>query len=227
MNAAYEKLRKPMPQIVGSATLIPLAMSGSQYFYGLTIYSTPLYLSITSLLMLLIIVSTFLICVFRKPKNHENMKRKALILLILNILAMYSFIFALYNVYFFLGSREGVDLFKFWIVGSLTMAICISAFIVGIILLHRTPNWLKGKELKDKVDSKIVVIIVAFAISLIVVVEKVIEFILIPNINESKFVILVIAGLILISYYNVSVMYIHYTQVLSDYELDDADAFFN
>lgn len=41
LNDAYEKLRSPMPQILGSLTLIPLAMSGAQYFYGLTISETP------------------------------------------------------------------------------------------------------------------------------------------------------------------------------------------
>lgn len=225
MNAAYEKLRSPMPQILGSATLIPLAMSGSQYFYGLTISKTPWYLIITWLFMFLISISTFLIYLFRRPKNHENMKRKALALFIINVFAMYSFIYGLYNIYFFLAIREGIDLFRIWIVGTITMVLCIISFMFGVVLFHKTPSWLKGKNHKDKVESKILVITILFGISLIVVVEKIIEYIVVPNINESKYMFLVIIGLILGSYYNVFLMYIHYTQVLSNFELEDADEF--
>ncbi|PNZ56780.1 hypothetical protein CD149_12590, partial [Staphylococcus condimenti] len=211
MNAAYEKLRSPMPQILGSGTLILLTMACSQYFYGLTISETPEYLVITWVFMFLVSISTFLIYIFRRPKNHESMKRKALVLFVINILAMYSFIYALYNLYFFLAIRVGIDLFKIWFVGTITMILCILSFIFGVILLHKTPSWLKGKNHKDKVESKILVITILFGISLIVVVEKIIEYIVVPNINESKYIVLVMIGLILISYYNVFLMYIHYT----------------
>ncbi|RZH99876.1 DUF5079 family protein, partial [Staphylococcus condimenti] len=71
------------------------------------------------------------------------------------------------------------------------------SFIFGVILLHKTPSWLKGKNHKDKVESKILVITILFGISLIVVVEKIIEYIVVPNINESKYIVLVMIGLIL------------------------------
>ncbi|RIN52781.1 DUF5079 family protein [Staphylococcus simulans] len=161
--------------------------------------------------MLLVSISTFLIYLIRRPKNHENMKRKAMVLFIINVLALYSAIFAMYNTYYFLAVRKGLDLFEIWIVGSITMVLCILSFMFGVILLHKTPSWLKGKNHKDKVESKILVIAILFGISLIVVVEKIIEYILVPNINDSKYMFLVTIGLILISYYNVFLLYIHYT----------------
>lgn len=124
MNVAYEKLRSPMPQILGSLTLISLAMSGAQYFYGLTISETPWYLVIIWLFMLLVSISTFFIYVIRRPKNHKSMKRKALVLFIVDVLAMYSAVFAMYNIYYFLGLRKGIDLFEIWIVGTITMVFC-------------------------------------------------------------------------------------------------------
>ncbi|WP_394356882.1 hypothetical protein [Staphylococcus simulans] len=109
----------------------------------------------------------------------------------------------MYNTYYFLVVRKGIVLFEIWIVGSITMVLCILSFMFGVILLHKTPSWLKGKNHKDKVESKILVIAILFGISLIVVVEKIIEYILVPNINDSKYMFLVTIGLILISYYNV------------------------
>lgn len=82
------------------------------------------------------------------------MKRKALVLFIINVLAMYSAIFTMYNTYYFLAVRKGIDLFEIWIVGSITMVLCILSFMFGVILLHKTPSWLKGKTIKTKLKAR-------------------------------------------------------------------------
>ncbi|WP_262587320.1 hypothetical protein [Staphylococcus sp. IVB6181] len=92
--------------------------------------------------------------------------------------------------------------------------------------MSNTPFWLKGKKKEEKISGKIIAIIILWLFSLLVVVQKIIEYILIPNVNESKFIISTVGIIMPIIYFIVLMLYIHYTQVLSDYELDDADKFF-
>ena len=130
-----------------------------------------------------------------------------------------------------MAANYAIYLTAYWTVGMITMFVCLIAFLYGVYLLSNTPFWLKGKEKEEKISGKIsgkiITIIILWLFSLLIVVQKIIEYILIPNINESKFVILTVGTIMPIIYFIVLMLYIHYTQVLSDYELDDADAFFN
>ncbi|WP_158698135.1 DUF5079 family protein [Staphylococcus simulans] len=126
-----------------------------------------------------------------------------------------------------MAANYAIYLTAYWTVGMITMFVCLIAFIYGVYLLSNTPFWLKGKKKEEKISGKIIAIIILWLFSLLVVVQKIIEYILIPNVNESKFIISTVGIIMPIIYFIVLMLYIHYTQVLSDYELDDADAFFN
>ncbi|UXV34853.1 hypothetical protein MUA90_12805 [Staphylococcus sp. IVB6181] len=125
-----------------------------------------------------------------------------------------------------MAANYAIYLTVYWTVGMITMFVCLIAFIYGVYLLSNTPFWLKGKKKEEKISGKIIAIIILWLFSLLVVVQKIIEYILIPNVNESKFIISTVGIIMPIIYFIVLMLYIHYTQVLSDYELDDADKFF-
>ncbi|PTI96917.1 DUF5079 domain-containing protein, partial [Staphylococcus simulans] len=50
MNDAYKKLRNPLPQILGVFSILFSFPGFVQYFYSLTIESTPMYLIVSSIL---------------------------------------------------------------------------------------------------------------------------------------------------------------------------------
>ena len=226
MNDAYKKLINPLPQILAVLSIVFSFLGFVQYFYNLTIENTPLYLLVTNILTIIISVVCFLILFLPKPKNHEDMKKKAFKLMILDIAILYCMIISSYNIYFFLAANYAIYLTAYWTVGMITMFVCLIAFIYGVYLLSNTPFWLKGKKKEEKISGKIIAIIILWLFSLLVVVQKIIEYILIPNVNESKFIISTVGIIMPIIYFIVLMLYIHYTQVLSDYELDDADKFF-
>ncbi|RIN61581.1 DUF5079 family protein, partial [Staphylococcus simulans] len=89
-----------------------------------------------------------------------------------------------------------------------------------------TPFWLKTKKKDEQISGKVIAMIILFLFSLVVLIQKVIEYFTIPNINQSKFMILAIGGMMPFVYFVIFMLYIHYTQVLSNYELEDADEFF-
>ncbi|MGV3129505.1 hypothetical protein ACEE96_08685 [Staphylococcus simulans] len=226
MNDAYEKLRKPLPQILGVFSIFFSFFGWVQYFYGLTIKATPLYLIISSLIIIATSIICFIILACPYPKNHEDMKKSAFKLMVLDILVLYCLIVSIYNAYFFLGANMGIDLAVFWGIGISTMIICLASLIYGIYLLSHTPYWLKSKKKDERVSKKIMTIIIAFSLSLLVVFQNIIEYFTVPNINGVNSVFLFLAVIMPVVYFVVLMLYIHYTQVLSDYELEDADKFF-
>ncbi|AMY05699.1 DUF5079 family protein [Staphylococcus condimenti] len=226
MNDAYKKLRNPLPQLLGAFSILFSSLGFVQYFYSLTIERTPLYLLITSILIIIISIACFFVLFLPQPKNHEDMKKSAFKLMVLDVLALYCIVIGLYNVYFFLAAENGVDLTIFWIVGIITMFVGLLSFIYGIYLLINTPFWLKDKKKDEQIFGKAITIIILFLFSLVVVIQKIIEYFTIPNINESKFMILGIGGMMPFVYFVIMMLYIHYTQVLLNYELKDADELF-
>lgn len=226
LNDAYKKLRNPLPQILAVLSMVFSFMGFVQYFDNLTIENTPLYLLITNIFIIITSVLCFLILFFPYPKNHEEMKKSAFKLMVLDVAILYSMIISCYNIYFFMAANYAIYLTAYWTVGMITMFVCLIAFLYGVYLLSNTPFWLKGKEKEEKISGKIIAIIILWLFSLLIVVQKIIEYILIPNINESKFVIFSVGIMMVMIYFIVLMLYIHYTQVLSDYELDDADKFF-
>lgn len=226
MNDAYKKLRNPLPQILGVFSILFSFPGFVQYFYSLTIESTPMYLIVSSILIIVVSMSCFFVLFLQYPKNHEDMKKSAFKLMILDILALYCVVISLYNSYFFMAAENGVDLTFFWSVGIITMFVCLIAFICGIYLLSNTPFWLKTKKKDEHISGKVIAMIILFLFSLVVLIQKVIEYFTIPNINQSKFMILAIGGMMPFVYFVIFMLYIHYTQVLSNYELEDADEFF-
>lgn len=98
-------------------------------------------------------------------------------------------VIALYNAYFFMAAENGVDLTVFWSVGIITMFVCLISFIYGIYLLSNTPFWLKNKKKDEQNFGRVIAIIISFLFSLVVLIQKVIEYCTIPNISQSKFMI--------------------------------------
>lgn len=60
MNGSLKKLRKPSVQVMYVLSLIMILISTTQYFYSLTLESTPIFLIITTLIEIIVILVGFL-----------------------------------------------------------------------------------------------------------------------------------------------------------------------
>lgn len=179
MNDSLKKLRKPSVQVMNVLSLIIILLSMTQYFYSLTIERTPIYLIITTLIEIIIIIFAF-IQLFEKKDSVELKTAKRY--LIIGCLTGYSTYLSLYNLYFFMAEEHQINLTTFWVVSFLFLLICASAHICKLLLMVSKPSWLKG--------NKYVWIMVLSVIASTIYVQKIVEYILIPNVAESHFVII-------------------------------------
>ncbi len=180
MEESLKKLRKPTTQVVNVLSLTMILMGGVQYFYSLTIENTPFYLIITTLIEIIIILFGF-IQLFEKKDNIDLKTAKRY--LIIGCLTGYSTYLSFYNAYFFMAEENKYDLTKFWVIGFLFLLLCASAHICKLLLMASNPSWLKG--------NKYIWIMVLSVIAFTIYVQKIVEYILIPNVAESHFVIIV------------------------------------
>lgn len=180
LEESLKKLRKPSVQVMNVLSLLMILAGVVQYFYSLTIERTPFYLIITTLIEIIIIFFGF-IQLFEKKDNIEL--KTARRYLIIGCLTGYSTYLSLYNLYFFMAEEHHIHLTTFWIVGFLFLLICASAHICKLLLMADKLPWLKG--------NKYVWIMVLSVIASTIYVQKIVEYILIPNVAESHFVIIV------------------------------------
>ncbi|MCT1926854.1 DUF5079 family protein [Staphylococcus pasteuri] len=179
MEESLKKLRKSTTQVVNVLSLIMILMGLVQYFYSLTIENTPFYLIITTLIEIIIILFGF-IQLFEKKDNIDLKTAKRY--LIIGCLTGYSTYLSVYNLYFFLAEENKYDLTNFWVIGFLFLLLCASVHICKLLLMASNPSWLKG--------NKYIWIMVLSVIASTIYVQKIVEYILIPNVAESHFVII-------------------------------------
>lgn len=180
MENSLKKLRKPSVQVMNVLSLLMILAGVVQYFYSLTIERTPIYLIITTLIEIIIIFFGF-IQLFEKNDNIEL--KTARRYLIIGCLTGYSTYLSFYNSYFFMAEEHHIHLTSFWVVGFLFLLVCASAHICKLLLMADKLPWLKG--------NKYVWIMVLTVIASTIYVQKIVEYILIPNVAESHFVIIV------------------------------------
>ncbi len=109
---------------------------------------------------------------------------------------MYNATFAAYNIYFYLAAQNGIYLFNFWIIGTLAMTISYFFQIIQHILLLKDPEKFNGKTKEDRLVRKLVSVNICKVFTYIVIIQKIIEYFTIPDILDSRFVIIVVTIMI-------------------------------
>lgn len=207
MEESLKKLRKPSVQVMNVLSLVTILMAGVQYFFSLTIESTPIYLLITTVIEIIIIFLGF-IQLFEKSENIKLKTAKRY--LIVGCLTAYSTFLSFYNVYFFMAEENHIKLTNFWVVGFLFFIVCASAHICKLLLMNSTPSWLKG--------DKYIWIMVLNVIASVIYVQKIVEYVLIPNVAESHFVIIISIIMIFVGNSLATQYFILYGRVYSEYK---------
>ncbi|MGX0502837.1 MFS family permease [Staphylococcus epidermidis] len=180
LEESLNRLRKPAIQVVNIFSLLFIFFAYVQYQLDLTLERTPRYLIITTVLALVV----NLLGLFQFfEKKIDNPINKAKRYLIVNILSLYVSYLTLYNLYFFVAAEHHYYLDKYWYIGFITLLFCTTMHILSVLLMRFSPKWLKY-------DKRIVIIILKTIASLIYI-QKIIEYIIIPNIANSHFVFLV------------------------------------
>ncbi|EJE13213.1 DUF5079 family protein [Staphylococcus epidermidis] len=180
MEESLNRLRKLAIQVVNIFSLLFIFFAYVQYQLDLTLERTPRYLIITTVLALVV----NLLGLFQFfEKKIDNPINKAKRYLIVNILSLYVSYLTLYNLYFFVAAEHHYYLDKYWYIGFITLLFCTTMHILSVLLMRFSPKWLKY-------DKRIVIIILKTIASLIYI-QKIIEYIIIPNIANSHFVFLV------------------------------------
>ena len=205
MEESLNRLRKPAIQVINIFSLLFIFFSYIQYQFDLILVSTPNCIIITIGLALdvnLLELFTFF------EKKIDNPINKAKRYLIVNILSLYVSYLTFYNLYFFVAAEHQYYLDKYWYIGFITLLVCATMHILSVLLMRFSPKWLKY-------DKRIVIILLK-AIASLIYIQKIIEYIIIPNIADSHFVFLMSILYIFACNFLVTIYYLLYGRVYTE-----------
>lgn len=204
LNKEIDELRKPATQAVSLITLFIILFSCLTLLFGLEYKNVTLYLKVVTILELIIIAISLLQYIrfinFKDEKlvNKKILKNYARFLTVVNIVGTYNVVFAFSNVFYFVALQNGIDLYEYWLLNFVTMLVCFLLFTLGGVFFTLNIKFLK-KYINPKIQT--VVGLLLMFVSQFIIIEKVIEYMLVPNIAESKFVILAVIVFIIVAYY--------------------------
>ncbi|WP_275114915.1 DUF5079 family protein [Staphylococcus saprophyticus] len=137
----------------------------------------------------------------RKYKNNRLLKNYAKFLTVINVVSTYNAAFAFCNLFYFMAIQNNIDLYHYWLLSTTSMFICFTLWTVGTILL-----FIEMPKLEQYVNGKVKTLL-GLGLTLIgslLYVERIVEYILVPNIADSKFLvsgsILVLLGIQLVAF---------------------------
>ena len=207
LNSAIDELRKPATQVVSLFALFMNLFSGIAFFYGLDYDRLPDYLKIITLIEVVIIfislLQFFRFVNFDKSKNvnKKTLKKYAKLLTIINIIGTYNAAFAFSNVFYVMAIQNFVDLYHYWLLSTVSMIISFTFWTLGSILM-----FIEMPKLEQYINGKRKTFIgIGFVLlAQLLYVERIIEYFLVPNIADSKFMILgsilVLLGIYLVTF---------------------------
>ncbi|EES35679.1 DUF5079 family protein [Staphylococcus epidermidis] len=207
LNSAIDELRKPATQVVSLFALFMILFSGIAFFYGLDYDRLPDYLKIITLIEVVIIfislLQFFRFVNFDKSKNvnKKTLKKYAKLLTIINIIGTYNAAFAFSNVFYVMAIQNFVDLYHYWLLSTVSMIISFTFWTLGSILM-----FIEMPKLEQYINGKRKTFIgIGFVLlAQLLYVERIIEYFLVPNIADSKFMILgsilVLLGIYLVTF---------------------------
>ncbi|WP_341775015.1 DUF5079 family protein [Staphylococcus hyicus] len=159
-------------------------------FNGLDYENIPLYLKISTLIQLIIIIISILQWIpFVKinPTSSElKKKRYAKFLSIINVLSCVNAILAFNNLFYYMGIQHNVDLYKYWLHNTVTMIMSFLLLSIGALMMLNEGKII-ARFANGKTRSKIGLVTVL--LSKFIYITKFIEYLSIPNIADSKFLV--------------------------------------
>ncbi|PZJ37805.1 DUF5079 family protein [Staphylococcus aureus] len=185
-------LRKPGAQALSLASLFMILFSCLTFFFGLDYERFPNYLKITTIIELIIIIISLLQWIrfidFEKERAQKYKKIYARFLVVINVLTTITAVFATCNLYYFVALQNHYDLFNYWLMGTISIIISYLLLVIGgMFTLLKLPKVTKRWGGKTKTHFGLLLT----ALSAFIYIERIIEYILFPNVVESKFVIMV------------------------------------
>ena len=205
MEESLNRLRKPAIQVINVLSLICIFFSYLQYHFDLTLEKTPKYLIVTTIFAIIINFMGLLQLFERKMKNPL---KKAKRYLIVDFIGLYTSYLTFYNLYFFVAAEHHYYLNVYWYIGFFTLFICSTMHILSTLLLGPAPKWLK-------IDKTLLIIFLKIIASLIYV-QKIVEYIIVPNIAENHFIFIISIGIIFGCNFLVTQNYILYGRILTE-----------
>ncbi|WP_323703696.1 DUF5079 family protein [Mammaliicoccus sp. Dog046] len=193
INEVVGRFRKPLTQIMSIVTIFILLLSTLTVQTGVGYKYVPNYLRIITLIEIIVVLISFIQC-FRFVSFDENfqinkvlLKRYVKGLTILNVIGTLTPVYALTNLFYINAVQHFVDLYFYWLVGMISMTISFLLFIVGVAFMyHSFPKIDKYMSGKTKSFIGLGITFTSF----LIYIEKVIEYILVPNVGDNKFIIL-------------------------------------
>ncbi|MHD0398630.1 DUF5079 family protein [Staphylococcus simulans] len=196
-KSIYENLRKPGTQAISLITFFFMAFTGLIFIFGLKLENTPSYLLASTAVQIIIALIGFIPLLYKsQPKTYGKFVKRLTGFSALCIISMFNLTFTVYNIYFYLAAQHDVYLFKFWVIGTLTMTICYGFKLMQQFILLRVPEKFKGESKDDRFARKMIFLFVFKILSYIVFIQKIIEYFTIPNIAESRFTIIVVGVIV-------------------------------
>ncbi|HEH3219969.1 TPA: DUF5079 family protein [Staphylococcus aureus] len=185
-------LRKPGAQALSLASLFMILFSCLTFFFGLDYERSPNYLKITTIIELIIIIISLLQWIrfidFEKESAQKYKKIYARFLVVINVLTTITAVFATCNLYYFVALQNHYDLFNYWLMGTISIIISYLLLVIGgMFTLLKLPKVTKRWGGKTKTHFGLLLT----ALSAFIYIERIIEYMLVPNVVESKFVIMV------------------------------------
>ncbi|PZJ37801.1 DUF5079 family protein [Staphylococcus aureus] len=206
-------LRKPGAQALSLASLFMILFSCLTFFFGLDYERFPNYLKITTIIELIIIIISLLQWIrfidFEKERAQKYKKIYARFLVVINVLTTITAVFATCNLYYFVALQNHYDLFNYWLMGTISIIISYLLLVIGgMFTLLKLPKVTKRWGGKTKTHFGLLLT----ALSAFIYIERIIEYILVPNVVESKFVIMVSINIIVCTKFAAYKIIMHYSR---------------
>ncbi|WP_274311955.1 DUF5079 family protein [Staphylococcus hyicus] len=159
-------------------------------FNGLDYENIPLYLKISTLIQLIIIIISILQWIpfvkINPTSSKLKKKRYAKFLSIINVLSCVNAILAFNNLFYYMGIQHNVDLYKYWLHNTVTMIMSFLLLSIGALMMLNEGKII-ARFANGKTRSKIGLVTVL--LSKFIYITKFIEYLSIPNIADSKFLV--------------------------------------
>lgn len=189
-KVTIDDIRKPAGQALNLFALFMIFFTSITLFNGLDYEDIPLYLKISTLMQLIIIIISILQWIPFVKINHTSSKLKkkkyAKFLSIINVLSCVNAILTFNNLFYYMGIQHNVDLFEYWLRNTVTMIISFLLLSIGALMMLNEGKII-ARFANGKTRSKIG--LVALLLSKFIYITKFIEYLSIPNIADSKFLV--------------------------------------
>ncbi|UXU64116.1 DUF5079 family protein [Staphylococcus agnetis] len=189
-KVTIDEIRKPAGQALNLFALFMILFTSITLFNGLDYENIPLYLKISTLIQLIIIIISILQWIpfvkINPTSSKLKKKRYAKFLSIINVLSCMNAILAFNNLFYYMGIQHNVDLYEYWLYNTVTMIMSFLLLSIGALMMLN-----EGKIIARFANGKTrsIIGLVTVLLSKFIYITKFIEYLSIPNIADSKFLV--------------------------------------